>query len=548
MRSYLDMAKKQRIWGTLDPFVQGGPVMGRTVANTAFLDALLKADPFDEYHFFLPDKGSVDLLARHLNDRFPAMAGKGRLRLLFRRELPGMLGANAYHCFHQSDCITSQAFLARARNRYSSTVFPVTGVIHSLSYVHYPEAFLRHLWPGTTPRDCIVCTSGDGRRAVRRYFASLRRGFGLGEDTHPEPVLARIPLGVDTDALTPGGAGLSGPVRLLAFGRISHASKMDLVPLVRALHRLVRDGLDPASVELTVAGWDDHDSTHYLDTLTNLARNAGVALSVCLRPSEEEKIRLFREADVFVSIADNPQETFGITLAEAAAFGLPVVASDYDGYKDIVVPGETGLLADTTGPPRTPDLDAMAPLLFDSEYHLGLAQRTAVSVPALAGALGELIRSPERRRSMGAAARERAQRVFSWPVIVERHVALWDELRNAPVDADAVRDAVHPLAPEFAGLFGHYPTRVLSDDTVVTAGRTGEAFYRDRDYPVLYAGLHDAIDPDVARKIVFFARKPVDTATLMRKVLETAPHLDATKAENHILWALKQDILQTEKQ
>ena len=30
-----------RIWGTLDPFVEGGEVMGRKVANSGFLDALL---------------------------------------------------------------------------------------------------------------------------------------------------------------------------------------------------------------------------------------------------------------------------------------------------------------------------------------------------------------------------------------------------------------------------------------------------------------------------------------------------------------------------
>lgn len=39
------------IWGTLDPFVEGGPVIGRKVANCGFLQALLGADPFREYHF-----------------------------------------------------------------------------------------------------------------------------------------------------------------------------------------------------------------------------------------------------------------------------------------------------------------------------------------------------------------------------------------------------------------------------------------------------------------------------------------------------------------
>ena len=519
--------------------------MGRIVANTAFLNALLRADPFDEYHFFLPDRKASESLSGYLEKRVPGLAQAGRLRFMPRRDLPPMLGTTAYHCFHLSDCIAHQPFLARVRNRFSEAAFPVTGVIHSLSYAQYPEAFLRHLWPGTTARDCIVCTSRDGRRAVQRYFENLRHGFGLPEETHPAPSLARIPLAVDTDALRPGEKDGSGPVQLLVFGRISHTSKMDLVPLVRALHRLVQDGLDPASVELVLAGWDDAHSVHYLDTVGNLARNAGIAFTVRLRPTEAQKQELFQSADIFVSIADNPQETFGITLVEAGAFGLPVIASRYDGYKDIVLHGETGLLVDAVGPVRTPDLDAMAPLSFDSEYHLGMAQRTAVSVPALAEALRKLIDSPGLRRTMGAAARKRVEETYSWPAVVDRYVVLWDELWKAPVDEAALRDIPHPLAPDFGRLFGHYPARSLSDGLMLEAGRTGEAFYRDRDYPNLYAGMHDAIDLDVVRKMVFFTRKPVDTATLIRKVSDLAPHLDATAMENHILWALKQDILQT---
>ena len=32
----------KRIWGTLDPFVEGGDILGRKVANASFLAALLK--------------------------------------------------------------------------------------------------------------------------------------------------------------------------------------------------------------------------------------------------------------------------------------------------------------------------------------------------------------------------------------------------------------------------------------------------------------------------------------------------------------------------
>ena len=540
------MTGTKRIWGTLDPFFEGGPIMGRTVANTAFLDALLKADPFDEYHFFLPGQRALNPLREHLERTAPGMLEDERIRLMLREALPGMLQSTGYHCFHLSDCITSQPFLSRMRNRLSERIFPVTGPIHSLSYAGYPKAFLQHLWPGATRRDAIVCTSTAGQRAVEGFFGQLREGFGLSEATHPGPRLARIPLGVDADAYAPGKEKGDGPTRILVFGRISHHSKMDLVPLVRALHRLILDGLDPRSVELILAGWAERE-THVLDTLTHLAANAGLPMSLVLRPDEARKRELFEKADVFVSIADNPQETFGITLVEAGAFGLPVVASDYDGYRDIVAHGETGLLVPTMGPSETPDTDLGAPLNFDNQYHLALAQSTAVDIPALAEALGRLIRDPELRRTMGMAGRERVRRLFHWPEVIGQYTALWDEMWEEPVEAAPLRGLPHPLAPEYGRIFGHYPTRTLGDGVTLSLGRTGEAFYRNRDFPNLYAGLKDAIDLEAVRQLAFFARKPVDSATLIRKVSGVAPHLDVTRIKNHILWALKQDILQTTK-
>ena len=538
------MSEQTRRWGTLDPFHEPGPVLGRKVANVRFLDNLLAADPFDEYCFFLADQGQGNALRGHLEKVAPALLSAGRVRIHDRRELPDLLARERYHCFHLSDCIVSQPALARLRNRYSRDIFPITGIIHSLSYAGYAEPFLRHLWPGATGRDAVVCTSEAGRGAVERLFAWQREAYGLDDAAFPCPSLATIPLGVDPARMTPGEPR-SGkePVRLLVFGRISHHSKMDLLPLMRALHRLVAEGMAPDAVELILAGWSE-EGDDYLPMLQGLAANVGIPLTVRVRPTEAEKVELFRSADIFVSIADNPQETFGITLVEAGAFGLPSVVSDYDGYRDIVLHNGTGLLVPTIGPAATPDADLLAPLLFDNQYHLLLAQRTAVEVPALARALGALIDSPELRRAMGQAARQRVCDHFAWSGIIARYVALWDRLWKTPVDPDRLRGADHPQTMPYGRIFGHYAARTLSPDTLVRAGRTGEAFYRDRDFPTLYSGLTWTIRPEAARKLAFLARKSIDTGTLIRKLIELEPLLDPAQAENHVLWALKHDILE----
>lgn len=538
------MPDSKRIWGTLDPFYEPGPILGRKVANINFLRALLAADHFDEYHFFLSDTRQGKGLTDHLRKSAPAVMDAERVRIFDRRELPRMLGSVDYHCFHLSDCITTQPHVARLRNRYSRTIFPITGTIHSLSYSDFGGAFLRHLWPGNTDRDAIVCTSGPGREAVERFFGWLRESYGLDETTYPAPTLPLIPLAVDTDRLCPGPVReTDGPVRLLAFGRISHHSKMDLLPLVRTLHRIIGDGLDPATVELVLAGWADDDDD-FLPTLKDYVKNVGISLDLRLRPTEEEKVELFRSADIFVSIADNPQETFGITILEAGAFGLPTVASEYDGYRDLVVHGETGLLVPTIGPDATDDADLLAPVTFDNQYHLLMAQQTVVEIPALAHALTTLIDSPATRRTMGEAARKRVCDHFTWQHVVARYISLWDGLWDAPVDTPSLRETNHPQAMPYGHLFGHYTTRTLEPGTMLKAGRTGEAFYRGRDFPTLYSGMTMTIDTEVAKKLVFFARKSVDSESLIRKLVETIPEMDEPSAKNHVLWSLKHDILQ----
>jgi glycosyltransferase involved in cell wall biosynthesis len=78
------------------------------------------------------------------------------------------------------------------------------------------------------------------------------------------------------------------------------------------------------------------------------------------------------------------REGYGVVAREAMAYGRPVVASSVGGLLDAIEDGVTGVRV----PPRDP--------------------------PALRAALESLLADPERRRSLGAAAREAARARFSW--------------------------------------------------------------------------------------------------------------------------------------
>src|SRR5205085_2829178 len=117
--------------------------------------------------------------------------------------------------------------------------------------------------------------------------------------------------------------------------------------------------------------------------------------------------------DVFTSLADNFQETFGLAPLEAMAAGLPVVVSDWDGYKDTVRHGVDGFRIPTlTLPPGAAEFVAERYDLRVDDYdaHTGLAsQLIAVDVAAARDAYRSLFEQPDLRRRMGEAGRKRAQ-------------------------------------------------------------------------------------------------------------------------------------------
>jgi len=104
----------------------------------------------------------------------------------------------------------------------------------------------------------------------------------------------------------------------------------------------------------------------------------------------------YQHASVFCA-PNTGNESFGIVLLEAMAAGAPVVASNIDGFASVITHGVDGLLV----PPRDPE--------------------------ALAGALEEVIATPELHRALSVAGAYRA-REFSWPQVAQRVLSYYERL------------------------------------------------------------------------------------------------------------------------
>lgn len=170
-----------------------------------------------------------------------------------------------------------------------------------------------------------------------------------------------------------------------------------------------------------------------------------------------------------------------------------------------------------------------------------------MDVAAVAAALKQLVADPGLRRAMGRAGRERAGAVFTWQAVVARHLALWEALAAAPIpDRASLRRLRHPAALAYGELFGGYPTAVLSDAVRLTWTRTGRAVYRGRDFPVVYEGLGPEVSLAALRTLLFLARSGCPGLTLAARLAAAEPGLDAFAARFHVVWALKQDLLEKE--
>ena len=124
------------------------------------------------------------------------------------------------------------------------------------------------------------------------------------------------------------------------------------------------------------------------------AENAGAL--AWLAGSRDDVPRLLRGLDVFVlpSLA----EGISNTILEAMACGLPVVATRVGGNPELVIEGETGLLVSAADP------------------------------VTLADAVGNYLHDPALARRHGRAGRERVERQFSLHAMVQRYLAVYDEV------------------------------------------------------------------------------------------------------------------------
>lgn len=114
--------------------------------------------------------------------------------------------------------------------------------------------------------------------------------------------------------------------------------------------------------------------------------------------------KLYALADMVIGTSF-ASETFGMALCEALGCARPVIASDWDGFREVVVDGTSGLVVPAQHP------------------------------PALAAAIERLLTDPALAQRLAQQGRQHVHTLFTWQAVTDRVEAAYGRLLQAPANA-----------------------------------------------------------------------------------------------------------------
>tara|TARA_R110002096_G_scaffold28985_9_gene87521 strand:+ start:2534 stop:3742 length:1209 start_codon:yes stop_codon:yes gene_type:complete len=250
--------------------------------------------------------------------------------------------------------------------------------------------------------DAVIAVSNETKEDILRLFDV------------PEEKVPVIYNGIDPDEYQPTynkatlekyGVDPEMPY-LLFVGRITR--QKGIIHLVNAIKHL-----DPGTQVVLCAGAPDTPAIKAEMEVAVEAAKAGFDGKIVWiqeMVATDEKVHLYSHASLFCT--PSIYEPFGIINLEAMACETPVVASAVGGMKEIIIPGETGLLVPLDQQKESP-FEATDPAAFARD---------------LATGINELMRDHDRREAMAKAGRARVLSTFSWAEIAKETLELYEKI------------------------------------------------------------------------------------------------------------------------
>jgi glycosyltransferase involved in cell wall biosynthesis len=496
---------------------------GRLVANAGVYRALARYGGYSNLHLQCHGKLPLDRLAWELlgeaaRDGAPSLSAGSPLATAAPARAGVLLSGQPY--------LSELAWIRRHAGK--DDAYSIAGTIFAFASATHRERMMQSALAPLHEWDALICSSPTLEETVRRtfdvwedYLRERLGGVRASEPAEairlPRPQLPVIPFGVDAETVGAHAAdagarkalrtahGIADTDVVVYFlGRLSFYDKAFPQAMLKAVEAAQQH--TGVKTHFLLTGWFPGGEKDRLRFAEAAHRYAPTVNAVFLDGNDADVVaQCWAAADVFLLLSDTILETFGQALVEAMAAGLPLVVSDWDGYRFIVRDGVDGFLVPTLGAPGGPLGETLSLLQsLDAasypQYAGSVAQHTAVHVGRAAEALTRLIASPELRASMGAAGKHRATEVFSWPVVTRQYTELFAELAERRLRARAAADT-----PASAALSGartdpgaHRMNPLRGDPFVDFRGHPSEVLYDDLRLRLAAGCGRDSLGPDPA--------------------------------------------------
>jgi glycosyltransferase involved in cell wall biosynthesis len=285
------------------------------------------------------------------------------------------------------------ADLVNAHHQYFTTTPPALIAARQLGL---PSVLTLHIatldsfrgWRGSLAR-AYGSTIGKGLVARADAIVAVSEAVARSVVTRPGQTVRVIANGVDIEHFHPDPTREPGS-RIVFVGRLIANKGPDVA--VEAFE-MVLERVPGATMMMVGDG-------PMADSLRRQVDERRLGQVVTFLGLQEDVSGVLRESDIFV----RPSEVEGmpLTILEAMATGLPVVACDVGGVSEVVTAGVTGHVV------------------------------TPGSARKVAGAMLDVLTDQRKAAGMGAAALRRVREGFSWEATTAANLALFEELTGGP--------------------------------------------------------------------------------------------------------------------
>ena len=580
-------------------------LMGREVASNNFLSAVLRYGTWSTLEAIVESASDRESLKASCQQELSSSATPRRVRITPMQEFASWMRGYRYPQEGTKKLAPPSQILhfasppeprfAWARQRYAPHTIAFSGVTHTLCSPLGLDVIWQLVTAPMFPYDRLISTSSavtsmlKSTTDVMCEYLSMQTGgtASLGM------TVQQLPLGVDEKHHRPATAQervesrkrLEIPddgdnVVLLFVGRLSHHAKAHPYPMLVAAQQSAES--DPSkTIHLVLSGWFSNSKVREAFALCAARIAPSVRLHMVDGLDPWTRDHVWDAADVFISLADSIQETFGLTNLEAMSRGLPVVATDWNGYRDTVVDGETGYLIPTVMI-RDATTDATARLItgeISYDQYLGeVGQTVAVSIPDAVAAVKRLCAEPDLRQRLGESGRQRVLKRYTWSSVISDYETMWQAQREQlvhfrqaglqvvaegvdlpvegaedrlPVQGQAVfpKDLAPARYPPVDTVFDSYPTAWLDDRMRVVTGETPPDTLTStlNDTLLCYCAAGRLNQPEALRGLLQFVGESPRTIGDITRQFQSSPQTPGHAVRAAVAWMMKYDLLRLEK-